>query len=303
MADDPYRVLGVARGVSDDEVRRAYLKLVKELHPDVNPSPSAHERFKKVTAAHDIIGDADRRRMFDRGEIDASGEPRRQWSHQQAGTGPQARGARVHPDDNFGFGDVFESMFAGARSARGGPQGGFSTRGRDARYTLEIDFTEAVQGTKKRVTIPEAGVIDIAVPEGVTDGQVLRLRGKGSPGLGGAEAGDALVEIRVRAHPHFQREGDDILYELPITLDEAVLGDKIEVPTVSGRVQLVIPKGTSSDQVLRLKGKGVRNPATLSTGDQLVRIKIVMPNTVDDALSYFFKEWRLNNKYDPGRKD
>lgn len=150
--------------------------------------------------------------------------------------------------------------------------------------------------------MPEGGVIDIAVPQGVSDGQVLRLRGKGGPGVAGAEPGDALVEIRVRPHPFFRREGDNILCELPITLDEAVLGDRIEIPTVSGRVQLTIPKGTSSGQVLKLKGKGVRNPTTLALGDQLVSIKIVMPDKIDDALAFFFNEWRLKYKYDPGRK-
>lgn len=302
MAEDPYRILGVSRGASDDEIRRAYLKLVKELHPDVNPARDAHERFKKVAAANDILGDAEKRQKFDRGEIDANGEPRRQWSHHAASGGPQGRGGRGGPDDAFGFNDVFEGIFTNMRGAGPGGRANFATRGRDVRYTLEVDFTESIEGTKKRVTIPEGGVIDIGVPQGVSDGQVLRLRGKGSPGLGGGEAGDALVEIKVRPHAFFRREGDNILCELPITIDEAVLGDKVEIPTISGRVQLTVPKGTSSGQVLKLKGKGVRNPQTLSVGDQLVTIKIVMPEKIDDALAYFFNEWRLKNKYDPGRK-
>ncbi len=135
-----------------------------------------------------------------------------------------------------------------------------------------------------------------------TDGQVLRLRGKGSPGLSGAEAGDALIEIKVRPHATMKRQGEDILLEVPITIDEAVLGAKIEVPTVSGRVQLNVPKGTSSGQVLRLKGKGVRNPATLAQGDQLVSVRIVLPEKIDDNLAYFLSEWRQKHRYDPGRK-
>ena len=167
------------------------------------------------------------------------------------------------------------------------------------RYTLEIDFLEAATGAKKRVTMPDGGVLDLAVPEGVADGQVLRLKGKGSPGAGGSEAGDALVEIKVRPHPQFTRAGDDIALELPITIDEAVLGAKIEVPTVSGRVQLTIPKGTSSGRVFRLKGKGVHNASTGRTGDQLVSVRIVLPEKIDDKLAYFLSEWRQSHRYDP----
>lgn len=301
MADDPYDILGVPRNASDEEIRRAYLKLVKELHPDVNPSKSAEERFKKVTSAHDILGDADRRRKFDTGEIDASGEPRRGAAGRQY-AGAQ-RGARGRTGPIFeDFGDVFSDIFSGGAGGRGAGRGGFGTRGRDVRYTLEIDFTEAVQGAKKRVTMPEGGVLDLTVPEGVTDGQVLRMRGRGQPGMGEGEPGDALVEVRVRPHRDFNRDGDDITLEIPITIDEAVLGAKVEVATVSGRVQLTIPKGTSSGQVFRLKGKGVRNLTTGATGDQLVSVRIVLPETIDDSLSYFLTEWRQKHQYDSGRR-
>ena len=295
MADDPYSVLGVPRGATDDQIRKAYLKLVKELHPDVNPSKAAEERFKKVTGAHDILGDPERRRQFDTGEIDASGEPRRpQWRpHAGAGAGPRGRGGGFED-----FGDIFSDSFSGG--GRAGRRGaGFAPRGRDVRYTLDVDFLEAVQGAKKRVTLPEAGVLDLTVPEGVTDGQVLRLRGRGEPGLAGGETGDALVEVRIRPHRDFHREGDDIHLDLPITIDEAVLGGKVEVPTATGRVQLTIPKGTSSGQVLRLKGKGVRNGTTGATGDQLVTVHIVLPETIDEGLSYFLSEWRQKHRYDP----
>ena len=193
---------------------------------------------------------------------------------------------------------MFSDLFSGG--GRAGARGGnFATRGRDVRYTLDVDFLEAVQGAKKRVTLPDAGVLDLNVPEGVTDGQVLRLRGRGEPGIAGGETGDALVEIHVRPHRDFRREGDDILLDLPITLDEAVLGGKVEVPTAGGRVQLTIPKGTSSGQVLRLKGKGVRNATTGATGDELVTVRIVLPDTIDEGLSYFLSEWRQKHRYDP----
>jgi DnaJ-class molecular chaperone len=175
-------------------------------------------------------------------------------------------------------------------------------RGQDLRYTLEVDLLEAVAGAKKRVTLPDGGVLDLAVPEGVNDGQVLRLKGKGQPGPRGGEAGDALVEIKVRGHAHFKRVGDDILHDLAISIDEAVLGAKIEVPTATGRVQLTLPKGTSSGRVFRLKGKGVANRITGTSGDQLVTVSIVLPEAIDDGLAYFLSEWRQKNAYDPRRK-
>ncbi len=300
MADDPYSVLGVARSASDDDIRKAYLKLVKELHPDVNPSRTAEERFKKVTAAHEILGDAEKRRQFDRGEIDAMGEPRRYSRAAGAGRGGGAGGEF----GDFGFSDVFSDIFGGFRGAAGGRPGGgtYTPRGRDVRYTLDVDFLEAVKGARKRVTLPEGGTLDLTVPEGVSDGQVLRLKGRGSPAPRGGEPGDALVEIRVKPHAQFKRQGLDVQLDLPITIDEAVLGAKVEVPTVDGRVQLTIPKGTSSGRIFRLKGKGVRNAATNTTGDQLVAVRIVLPDVIDEELGYIISEWRQRHKYDPGRK-
>jgi DnaJ-class molecular chaperone len=304
MADDPYVVLGVPRSASDDDIRRAYRKLAKELHPDLNPANrvAAEERFKKVSAAYEIIGDSEKRKQFDRGEIDASGEPRRGFHRTYAGGGPYAGrpgGARPGGDD-FSFGDIFSDLF-GSMRGRGEPGSPFGVRGRDARYSLEVDFLEAAAGARKRVTLPDGDVLDITVPGGVSDGQVLRLRGKGSPGIRGAEPGDALVEIRVRPHPYFKRADDDILLEVPITLDEAVLGAKIEVPTITSRVQLTLPKATSSGRTFRLKGKGISNATTGRTGDQLVTVRIVLPETIDDKLAYFLSEWRQKNQYDPGR--
>ena len=301
MADDPYAVLGVPRTSTEEEVRRAYRKLAKELHPDVNPAnrAAAEERFKKVTAAYEIVGDAEKRKQYDRGEIDAGGEPRRGFHRTYAGGGG-SRPSGSRTEDDFSFSDIFSDLF-GSMRGRGEAGSPFGAKGRDARYSLEVDFLEAASGARKRVTLPDGGTLDIAVPEGVRDGQTLRLRGKGTPGLRGAEPGDALVEIRVRPHPHFKRADDDIVLDVPITVDEAVLGAKIEVPTISGRVQLTLPKATSSGRTFRLKGKGVRNSTTGHTGDQLVTVRIVLPEKVDDELGYFLSEWRQKNAYDPGR--
>lgn len=305
MAEDPYALLGVPKNASDDDIRRAFRKLAKELHPDLNPGDKAAvERFKKVSAAYELLGDPEKRKRYDSGEIDASGEPRRAYQQQgTAGAGPFGwRGARPGgppPDfEDTGFSDIFSEIFGGARGARGTRFTG-GIRGSDVRYTLEIDFLEAVTGTRKRVTMPEGGMLDLTVPEGVNDGQVLRLKGKGGPGFRGGEPGDALVEVRVRPHPQFKRVGDDITLDLPISLDEAVLGAKIEVPTISGRVQLTIPKGTSSGRVFRLRGKGVHNVTAGATGDQLVTVRIVLPDQVDDSLAYFMSEWKQRHAYNP----
>jgi DnaJ-class molecular chaperone len=297
MSDDLYTVLGVAKGAQDDEIRRAYRKLAKELHPDVRPDdPAASDRFKRITAAYDILGDATKRRRYDDGEIDGQGEPVRTYARSGAGW-PNGFNGGVNGSRDTGVSDIFSDLFGG-RGARGP---GLSMRGQDVRYTLEVDFLEAVGGAKKRVSLPDGGTLDLTVPEGVADGQVLRLKGKGTPGLRGGENGDALVEIHVRPHAKFKRIGNDILLEVPITIDEAVLGGKIEVATISGRVSLQIPKGTSSGRIFRLKGKGVRTTTDVTPGDQLVTIRIVMPENVDESLSYFMAEWRQRNRYDPGR--
>ncbi len=304
MADDPYATLGVAKGASDKDIRRAFRRLAKELHPDLNPANSAgtEEQFKKVSSAYEILSDPKKRRAFDRGEIDARGDPRRDGFRRYASGA--ARGARAGARagfEDFDVGDVFSDIFGGARYGRSGQRGGFSVKGPDVRYTLELDFLEAVLGAKKRVTMPGGGVLDLSIPAGVSDGQVLRLKGKGAAGVGTAERGDALVEVRVRPHAWFQRSHSDILLEVPITIDEAVLGAKIEVATIAGRVQLMLPKGTNSGRVFRLKGKGIKCAGRLEAGDQLITVRIVLPDTIDDSLAYFFSEWRQKNRYDPGR--
>ncbi|MEO1264360.1 MAG: DnaJ C-terminal domain-containing protein [Pseudomonadota bacterium] len=300
MADNPYAVLGVSKSASDTDIRRAFRRLAKELHPDVKPNDAAAaERFKKISQAYELLGDPDKRRKFDAGEIDADGEAR-SYQHAYAGGQPFGGRSRRGPAgaDEFGFGDIFSEFFG--QSPRGaGARSQFASKGQDVRYTLDVEFLEAVHGTRKRVTLPEGGVLDINVPEGVADGQVLRLKGKGQPGFAGGSAGDALVEIKVAPHPVFAREGDVIRSTIAVAIDEAILGGKIAVPTVAGDVQLTVPKGTSSGRTLRLRGKGVKNMKTGATGDHLVTLQIVLPDVIDESLSYFMTEWRQANSYNP----
>jgi DnaJ-class molecular chaperone len=298
VAEDPYKVLGVAKTASQDDIRKAYRKLAKELHPDLNPgNATAAERFKEISAAYDIVGDAEKRARYDKGEIDASGaeRPEQRFYREYANADG---GGRYHTRAGFedfeGVSDIFADLFR-----RGGQgQGGRTIRmkGADVHYRLEVEFLEAARGAKKRITLPTGEAIDLTIPEGVTDGQVLRMKEKGRAGLGGGPAGDALIEIAIRPHPTFTRAGDDVMIELPISLDEAILGGKVEAPTISGPVSLTIPAGASSGQMLRLRGKGIKK------GDQLVRLKIVMPAVVDDQLKQFMTEWRTTHAYDPRDK-
>ncbi|MGC1181096.1 MAG: DnaJ C-terminal domain-containing protein [Methyloceanibacter sp.] len=304
MADDLYSVLGVARGASTEDIVKAYRKLAKKLHPDLNPGDkAAEEKFKQVTAAYDILGDADKRGRYDRGEIDASGQERPQQRYYREYAGGED-GARYRStagyEDLGGFSDLFGDLFGRGAGARGGGQR-FAMRGTDAQYRLEIDFLEAVNGAKKRITLPDGGTLDVTIPGGVQQGQVMRLKGKGMPGMGGAEPGDALVEILVRPHHVFTREGDDILVEVPITFDEAVLGGKVEVPTITGNVFATVPPGSNTGKTLRLKGRGIKRKGG-KHGDELVKLIVVMPDRIDEDLKTFAEKWRAEHRYDPRRK-
>ena len=302
MAEDLYSTLGVSKTASADDINKAYRKLAKKLHPDLNPGDeAAEERFKQISHAYSILKDPEQRGKYDRGEIDASGQerPEARYYREYAG-GPE--GARYRSSAGFedmgDFSDLFGDMFGGGmRGGRGRGGGQFSMRGQDAQYHLDIPFLDAVNGTKTRITLPDGGTLDVTIPPGVSEGQVLRLKGKGMPGLGEGPPGDALVEIGVRDHPVFTREGNDIVVEVPISFDEAVLGGKVEVPTIGGRVAVTVPAGSNSGQTLRLKGRGVKGK-----GDQLVKLNIAMPETIDDDLKSFAEEWRKSHGYDPRRK-
>lgn len=309
MSDDPYNILGVAKDASSDAIRKAYRKLAKELHPDINPGDkTAEERFKAVQSAYDLLKDPDKRARFDRGEIDASGQER---AHQQyryrdfadAGAG-QAYHSQAGHADMGDLGGIFADLFGGrmgGANGRGQRGGAVHMRGRDVRYTFEVDFLDAVNGTRSRLTMPNGQALDLTIPPGLRDGQILRLKGKGEPGMGGAPNGDAMVEVHVRPHKLFRRDGDDLELDLPISLDEAVLGGKVKVPTPDGSVTMSVPKGANSGQRLRLKGKGVSSGKGKARGDLYVVLQIKLPDRIDDDLKAAIERWSKDHAYDPRR--
>ena len=286
---DPYAALGLSRTAVADEIRRAYRALAKELHPDVRPGDKAAEdRFKRVTAAFNLLSDPAAKLRFDRGEIDADGNERmaygarpRPGARAHAGAGP---GSGPQPGgDAFDLGDIFSDLFG---PGVGGARSYSRMRGRDIRFTLEIDFLDAVSGAKRRISLAEGRTLDVNIPAGVESGQVLRLKSQGGVGVQGGPPGDALVELKVRPHAHFRREGQDIHMDLNISLAEAVEGARVQVPTPAGPVALTIPAGANTGKTLRLKGKGVAGQ-----GDQLVRLQLVLPEALDDDLKKFIKKW------------
>lgn len=298
MSDDPYAALGLTKTATEAEIKKAYKRIARESHPDLNPGdPKAEARFKAASSAHDLLKDPERRARFDRGEIDAQGhdKPERRFYREYA-EGPEATYHTSRGFEDIDMSDVFSDLF-GRRAKGGGGGGGFSARGQDQHFTLEISFLDSVYGATQRLSLPGGGPLEVTIPQGVQDGQTIRLRGKGAPGFGEGPPGDALVTITVAPHPTFRREGDDIEIELPITFDEAVLGGKVETPTIDGKVALTIPKGATTGQMLRLRGRGVKRGDR--RGDQRVRLKIVSPPEIDSALSAFFEDWRKTHAYDP----
>lgn len=299
---DPYKTLGVSRLASADEIKKAYRKLAKKLHPDLNPGDKKIEtQFKEATAAYDLLSDADKRRKFDRGELDENGNPRAGF---QAGSpwGNARPGGKARSPKDFGIDvdendEIFKDFFGFSRGRTG-----VKMRGADVTYRLDIDFIEAALGAKKRVGLSDGKTLDVTIPAGTENGSQLRLKGQGMAGQGGAANGDAFVEIAVKPHPFFERDGFDILLECPVSLPEAVLGATIEIPTIDGRVALKVPVGSNSGTQLRLKGKGILNPKTKQRGDQYVRFVVTLPAKSDPALEALVKDWAKSHSYDVRKK-
>lgn len=302
---DPYQILGVSKSASADEIKSAYRKLAKKLHPDLNPGRKDIEhKFKEVTAAYDLLSDKDKRARYDRGEIDAQGQERGfgggdpfRGAYRRGGR----TGAQADPFTGFGGAEGFEDIFAhfmgGGR--RGASQQQSPQRGGDVTYSLSVPFVDAANGGKQRVTLSSGKTIDVTIPPGTEEGHKLRLRGLGQEGPAGT--GDAIIEIHVQPHAFFTRKDNDIALEAPVSLPEAVLGATIKVPTLDGSVAVKVPKGANSGTTLRLKGKGI--PAAKGdAGDMFVKLKIVLPDPVTDDLSDVIEKWAKKHAYDPRKK-
>lgn len=334
MARDPYEILGVSRTASAGEIKKAYRKLAKKYHPDTNADdPKAKERFGEATSAYDLLNDKEKRAQFDRGEIDADGNPKfagfegfhpgagaggarqgpggMRWTYTSGGPGSAGPGAG--PGAGFDPDDLLSEIFgAGAGTGRGGftgfggggagtrarPGGQAGARGADVALSVSIDLSEAAKGTTRRVRLPSGKEVDVKIPAGIEDGKQIRLRGQGHPGQFGGANGDVLVTVQVKPHPLFKIDGRDLRHELPVSLYEAVLGSTVRVPTLDGAVELKIPANSSSGRTLRLKGKGLPKPDG-GKGDLYVTLRIVLPEKPDPELEELMNTWREGKPYDP----
>lgn len=301
---DPYQILGVSKSASAEEIKSAYRKLAKKLHPDVNPGrKDIEQKFKEVTAAYDLLSDKSTRARYDRGEIDAQGNERGWSGGDPFGGGGQrsysySSSGRGDPFGGFGnsginMEDIFSEFMGAARGGKGTP------RTSDAVYSLAVPFVEAALGGKRRVTLSSGKTIDVTIPPGTQEGHKLRLRGQGETGRGGV--GDAIIEMHIEPHPFFVRKDNDIHLDVPVSLPEAVLGASITVPTLDGQVAVKVPKGANTGTTLRLKGKGVpfgKNNA----GDMFVKLKIVLPDSIPNELNEAMEKMAKKHSYNPRKK-
>ena len=308
---NPYTLLGVSKTASQDEIKQAYRKLARKMHPDLNPNdPKAEDRFKEISGAYDILSDPEKRKRFDAGELDEHGKERPGYGYGAYGGGNPFGGADNNGFSgfNFDFGagqtkggrkrakfDFFSDIFNGAGYGGEDIFSGMKNRssrklqGENLNYDLTVSFLDAALGKEKEILLPNGKVLNIRIPAGTTDKTILRLKGQGAAGIGGGAKGDALIHISVQPHPHFTRSDNDILLNVPVTLKEAVLGAKVTIPTLEGKVALTVPANSNSGSVLRLRGKGIKSGG--KTGDLLVKLYIVLPDKPDNELTQFMREW------------
>ena len=288
--NDPYKILGVERDASAAAIQKAYRKLAKLHHPDLNPGkPESEAKFKEISAAHTLLSDPEKRAAYDRGEIDAEGTAQApRGFYREHGERPGR--AKYQSDPSFDD-EALESLFRNAFGNR--PRDGFALRGADLHFTLSVGFIEAAKVGVKRLTLPDGGVLDVTLPAGIADGQLLRLKGKGAPGVGGGPAGDALIEITVNPHPFFRREGKDVIVQLPVTIQEALVGAKVRVPTIAGPVNVTIAPRSSSGTRLRLRERGIAG------GHQFVELKIVLSPSEEPVLEAFLRDWTPTHPFNP----
>lgn len=302
---DPYETLGVARTATDREIKDAFKKLARKFHPDLHPGDkTAEEKFKAISGANDFLKDKEKRRRFDAGEIDASGAERQQerfYRDFADGAGNASHAAQ----DGFASNEDLEDFLARAFGAGSGTrrsQGSFRARGQDVNYVLPVSFMDAANGAMHTITLPEGKTLNVTIPEGADDRQMLRLKGQGMAGFGGGPAGDAFVELHVEPHAFFHRKDDNIHVEVPVTLREAILGARINVPTISGPVAMAIPKGANTGQTLRLRDKGVVNRKTGRRGHQLITLKVVLPAGEEPELAAFLETWQPKTPDEPRKE-
>lgn len=306
---DPYSVLGVAKTASEAEIKKAFRALAKKHHPDTKGGdPAAAKRFQEISGAYDILGDKEKRAKFDRGEIDANGNPAAPQGFEGSPFGRGGAGGASPRDFHFtwannqgetaeGFRaeDIFSDLFGG-----GGRRRNQARKGEDFELGVTVGFEEAARGGSRRITLPDGREVDVRIPAGLKDGQQIRLKGQGGPGGNGGPPGDLLLSVSVASHPYFTRDGNDIRLDLPITLKEAVLGGKVTVPTLTGPVALTVPANANSGTVLRLKGKGVQPAGARAGGDLYVKLVVALPDKPDQALKDFVSQWKT--EYDPRTK-
>ncbi|MET4724554.1 DnaJ-class molecular chaperone [Bradyrhizobium japonicum] len=300
---DPYETLGVTRSATDKEIKSAFKTLARKFHPDLHPGDKeAETKFKAISAANDLLKDKEKRRRFDAGEIDASGAERPQERfYRDFADGPAytSHAAQDGFDSNEDLEEFLAKAFAGKgqRSERA-----FRARGQDVSYVLPMAFVDAASGAARTITLPDGKTLEVTVPEGAEDRQMLRLKGQGMPGYGGGPPGDAYVELHIQPHPFFQRKDDNVHVEIPVTLREAVLGGKIEVPTITQPVTVTVPKGSNSGTTLRLRERGIRNRKTGQRGHQLITLKVILPAAEEPELVQFLEAWRPKNPQDPRKE-